>query len=386
MNGLPDSPAALEFRSVPRLLVARGGALRLAEQLGGARRPLLVTDPGVRALAEPACAALRAAGLELAVFDAVQADPPPAVIDAALALARAHRADAVIGFGGGSSLDSAKLVALLAGSGQALDATYGVNQAFGPRLPLTLVPTTAGTGSEVTPIAIVTTGADCKQGIVSPWLLPDLALLDATLLAGLPPPVTAATGIDAMVHAVEAFTSRRLKNPLSDALALQALTLLYRWLPRAWAEGSDLQAREQTLLGACMAGMAFANAPVAAVHALAYPLGARFHVPHGLSNALVLGAVLRFNAPAAQPLYAELGRQLGLASCQGETGASEAFIEHLAGLAGRLGLPTTLREVGVREADLDRLADDAMLQTRLLINNPRTLTRDDARALYALSL
>ncbi|WP_374661312.1 iron-containing alcohol dehydrogenase [Inhella sp.] len=380
---------SFEFRSVPRIVVARGGAQRLADWLpglAGMRRPLLVTDPGVRALAEPCCTALREAGVALAVFDAVQPDPPPEVVERALALAREHRADGVIGLGGGSSLDSAKLVALLAGSRQELPATFGVNQASGPRLPLVLVPTTAGTGSEVTPIAIVTTGADTKQGIVSPWLLPDLALLDATLIRGLPPAVTAATGIDAMVHAIEAYTSLRLKNPMSDALALQALALLDRWLPSAWAEGEDLEAREQTLLGACMAGMAFANAPVAAVHALAYPLGARFHVPHGLSNALVLGPVLRFNAPQAELLYAELGRHLGLGAGRDETSACTAFIEHMAALSGRLGLPTRLRDVGVQAGDLDRLADDALLQTRLLINNPRPLTRADARELYASAL
>ncbi len=384
---MPVAPPSFEFRSTPRLLVAQGGALRLAEYLGDVRRPLLVTDGGVRALAEPVVQALRAAGREVAVFDAVQSDPPPAVVEAALALARRHRADAVIGLGGGSSLDSAKLVALLAANGQSLDQTYGVNQAHGPRLPLALLPTTAGTGSEVTPIAIVTTGAQSKQGIVSPWLLPDLALLDASLLTGLPAAVTAATGIDAMVHAVEAFTSVRLKNPLSDALALQALALLDRWLPRAWSQGEDLQAREQTLLGACMAGMAFANAPVAAVHALAYPLGARFHVPHGLSNALVLGAVLRFNAPVAEPLYAQLARAIGRATADHDDAAAcEVFIEHLSGLGAQFGLPTRLREVGVQPTDLDRLADDALLQTRLLVNNPRPLTRDDAHRLYASAL
>lgn len=384
---MPVAPQSFEFRSTPRLVVAQGGALRLAEYLGGVRRPLLVTDAGVRALADPVVQALRDAGHEVAVFDAVQADPPPAVVEAALALARRHRADAVIGLGGGSSLDSAKLVALLAVNGQSLDETYGVNQARGPRLPLALLPTTAGTGSEVTPIAIVTTGAQRKQGIVSPWLLPDLALLDASLLTGLPIAVTAATGIDAMVHAVEAFTSVRLKNPLSDALALQALALLDRWLPRAWSQGEDLQAREQTLLGACMAGMAFANAPVAAVHALAYPLGARFHVPHGLSNALMLGAVLRFNAPLAEPLYAQLARAMGRATADHDDAAAcEVFIGHLAGLGAQFGLPTRLREVGVQPTDLDRLADDALLQTRLLVNNPRPLTRDDARRLYASAL
>jgi alcohol dehydrogenase class IV len=258
----------------------------------------------------------------------------------------------------------------------------------GPACRWPCCPPRRGPGPRSPPIAIVTTGAQSKQGIVSPWLLPDLALLDASLLTGLPIAVTAATGIDAMVHAVEAFTSVRLKNPLSDALALQALALLDRWLPRAWSQGEDLQAREQTLLGACMAGMAFANAPVAAVHALAYPLGARFHVPHGLSNALMLGAVLRFNAPQWPSRSTRSWRGPWAAPRLTTTTRRPArsSSSHLAGLGAQFGLPTRLREVGVQPTDLDRLADDALLQTRLLVNNPRPLTRDDARRLYASAL
>ena len=367
-------PLNFDFATTPRLRVQRGGARFLGEQLAelGVQRPLLVTDPGLRGLVAPLLDGL---GLPFALFDGVQADPPVAVIEAALAAARAHGADGVLSIGGGSSLDVAKLVALLARSGEALASVYGVNNARGPRLPLLLVRTTAGTGSEVTPIAIVTTGEGQKQGVVSPWLLPDRALLDAELLRGLPAAVTAATGIDAMVHAVEAYTSARLKNPISDALAREALRLLAGALPRACAQGEDLDAREDCLLGSCLAGMAFANAPVGAVHALACPLGARFHVPHGLSNALVLGPVLHFNAAVAAPLYDRLADAL---APLGEG----AVIERLAGLSGRLGLPTRLRDVGVPEAALPQLAAEAMLQTRLLINNPRALTEADALALY----
>lgn len=364
------------FQTTPRLQLERGGAARLADFVGAAaRRPLLVTDAGLlrAGLLAPALASL--APRELALFSEVVADPPVAVVEAALAAALAHRADAVIGFGGGSVMDVAKLVALLAGSGERLDQVYGVSQARGPRLPLVLVPTTAGTGSELTPIAIVTTGESRKQGVVSPLLLPDAALLDPELTLGLPPASTAATGIDAMVHAIEAYTSARLKNPISDLLARDALCRLQRALPLAVADGNDIEAREHCLLGAALAGMAFANAPVAAVHALAYPLGARFHVPHGLSNALVLGPVLRFNLAVAEPLYAELGALLG-------HGDAAGFVEQIGGLSGRLGLPTRLRDVGVQPSDLAQLAADAMLQTRLLINNPRPLGEADALALY----
>ena len=350
----------------------------------GCGSALVITDEGLlkAGMLEASLAAFSARGLRVAVFSGVQADPPESVILAAVDAAKAAEADCIIGFGGGRSMGAAKLAALLARSGEALSSVYGVNQAVGPRLPLILVPTTAGTGSEVTPISIVTTGAGEKKGVVSPLLLPDAALLDADLTLGLPAHVTAATGIDAMVHAIEAFTSKRLKNAISDCLARDALRLLSGSLHRACREGSDIQARENMLLGASLAGMAFANAPVAAVHALAYPVGARFHVPHGLSNSLVLVPVVRFNLPVAAPLYAQLCDIVRPGVGGSDEHKSEVFADYLGGLAGELGLPTCLRDVGITEADIPQLAADAMLQTRLLVNNPREVSVDDAAALY----
>lgn len=379
-----------EFNGTRSLSVARGGARRLAERVAamGCGRVLIVTDPGLMAagmLDEP-LAGFAGHGLRFHVFSEVQADPPESVILAAVAAAHHHQADCVIGFGGGSSMDAAKLAALLARSGESLAEVYGVGMAKGPRLPLILVPTTAGTGSEVTPISIVTTGVGDKKGIVSPLLLPDLALLDAELTLGLPAAVTASTGIDAMVHAIEAYTSRRLKNPISDGLAREALSLLSGAVHKASREGSNLQAREDMLLGACLAGMAFANAPVAAVHALAYPIGARFHVPHGLSNSLVLAPVIRFNLPSATAQYAQLCDIVVPGLSGTEARRAEALAVYLGGLAGELGLPTRLSEVGVRAGDIPQLAADAMKQTRLLVNNPRELTERNAALLYEEAL
>ncbi len=379
-----------DFNSTRSIAVDQGGAARLGARLQarGHGRILVVTDPGVLAagLLEAPLAALRAEGLAVAVYGKVVADPPESVIEEAVAAALAHRADCVVGLGGGSSMDAAKLAALLACSRESLQSAYGVNQARGPRLPLVLVPTTAGTGSEVTPISIVTTGAGEKKGVVSPLLLPDLALLDAELTLGLPAHVTAATGIDAMVHAIEAYTSKRLKNPISDCLAREALRLLSGALHQACRNGSDMAAREAMLLGACLAGMAFANAPVAAVHALAYPVGARFHVPHGLSNSLMLAAVTGFNAQAAAPLYAELYDVTHPGAGGTVETRAAAFTRYLAGLAPALGLPARLRDVGIVAQDLPLLAEDAMKQTRLLVNNPREVTLADALALYAEAL
>ncbi len=347
---------------------------------------LLVTDRGMVAtgIVARALDALQAADVAATVFDAVEADPPETVVRAAVAAAREAAAGAVIGIGGGSSLDVAKLAALLAGGTQALPEVYGVGNARGPRLPLILVPTTAGTGSEVTPIAIVTTGTAEKMGVVSPVLIPDLALLDPDLTLGLPAHVTAATGIDAMVHAIEGYASASANNnPLSRDLARQALTLMGGALLTAVHEGSNLDARGDMLLGSMLAGQAFANAPVAAVHALAYPLGGHFHIPHGLSNALVLPHVLRFNALTAPQPYAELAPLVfpDLAAVEGQARAA-AFAARLADLSARCGLPQRLRDLKIAEDDLPMLARDAMNQTRLLVNNPRPVTEDDALAIY----
>jgi alcohol dehydrogenase len=283
-------------------------------------------------------------------------------------------------------MDVAKLVAVLAPGTQPLKEAYGIGNVRGKRLPLAQIPTTAGTGSEVTNIAIVTTGETTKMGVVAPQLYADLAVLDATLTLGLPPAVTAATGIDAMVHAIEAYTSKHKKNPMSDILARQGLALLSTHLLTACEEGKNLEARQAMLLGACLAGQAFSNAPVAAVHALAYPVGGIFHVPHGLSNSLVLPHVLEFNMPHAYDHYAELA-SIAAPQAQGSTEArANALVVALKQIAERTRIPTRLREVGIAQSDLDRLADDAMLQTRLLGNNPRTVARDDARAIYAAAL
>jgi alcohol dehydrogenase len=383
---------AFSFSTVSSIVSEPGASLRLgalvAERFPGVKRVLVVTDPGFlrTGLADPPRASLERQGMQVTTYSDVLADPPEAVVEAAAGFARQQGAELVIGLGGGSSMDVAKLVAVLAGSEQPLAQMYGIGKVSGQRLPLVQVPTTAGTGSEVTNIAIVTTGETTKMGVVAPQLYADLAVLDANLTVGLPPVVTAATGIDAMVHAIEAYTSRHKKNPLSDMLARQALSLLSSNLVKACENGRDLEARQAMLLGACLAGQAFSNAPVAAVHALAYPIGGIFHVAHGLSNSLVLPHVLRFNLPTATSHYAELAGIVVPHASGSEEARAQALIVAMQQIAKITGVETTLQQVGITERDLDRLADDAMLQTRLLGNNPRELTRDDARAIYAAAL
>lgn len=383
----PLTVDAFTFRTVPQLVCGPGTVGELAAHCRAVAmtRPLLVTDPGLAALGlvPPLAAALEKEGLAVTLFADVREDPPEAVVLACADRARAAGADGVVAVGGGSSMDTAKVVAVLLGGDQPLPALYGVDQVRGGRLPLVLVPTTAGTGSEATPVAVITTGETTKAGVSSPVLLPDIAVLDPALTLGLPPRVTAMTGIDAMVHAIEAYTSRHKKNPVSDTLARSALALLAGNLRTAVRDGGDLEARAAMLLGAFQAGQAFANAPVAAVHALAYPLGGRYHLPHGLSNSLVLPSVLAFNAPVAAARYAELAPLvLGRGVTGSDAARSDALIDALRALIDDVGLPATLSAAGVAERDLPALAAAALEQQRLLVNNPRAVALEDALAIY----
>ena len=317
------------------------------------------------------------------VFDNVEADPSRETLIAATEVGRSAGARSVVGFGGGSPMDVAKLAAYLLGSGDELNAIWGVGLAKGQRLPLALVPTTAGTGSEATPISVITCGGGVKLAVNSAPLIADWAVLDATLTLGLPRHVTAATGIDAIVHAVEAYTSARLKNPLSDALAREALRLLTGNLLTAMEEPANLDARSAMLLGAHLAGLAFSNAPVGGVHALAYPLGGLHHLPHGLTNALMLRHVMQHNLEAARDHYAELA-EIIVPECadQGSQARAALLIDRLDSLARGSGIPLRLRDHGIAFEDAQRLAQEAMKQTRLLVNNPCEITQADAQRLY----
>jgi alcohol dehydrogenase class IV len=375
-----------DFLYGPQGVSGAGAVSRLGELLPDGRC-LFVTDATVRSLglADDALAALGDAGIEPVLFDAVESDPSLDTLMKAVDLGEGCAS--VVGFGGGSPMDVAKLAAYLIATGEDLEDLWGVGKAKGRKLPLALVPTTAGTGSEATPVTVMTIADAEKRGVSSAALIADWAILDPELTVSLPQSVTAATGIDAMVHAIEAYTSARLKNPMSDLLAREALRLLSENLVRVCESPLDLLARGRMMLGAHLAGVAFANAPVAGVHALAYPLGGHFHVPHGLSNALMLPHVLGHNLVAAMPLYAELAAMIDprLAGV-GQQAQARGLIQHLDGLIGAVGLPRRLREVGVEARHLDLLAAEAMKQERLLINNPCPISEADARRLYEAAL
>lgn len=379
---------AFQFQNVANLIVGTGSLSHLAHECHRLEitHALLVTDQGIlqQNLHQSLIQNLKQHAIDVTIYSDVQADPPEHIVLNAVEFAKTQHINGVIGLGGGSSLDVAKLIALLSHpkQTQSIQQIYGVNQAQAPRLPLIQIPTTAGTGSEVTAVAIVTTGATTKSGVVSPILYADTAILDAELTINLPAHITAATGIDAMVHAIEAYTSKHKKNPYSDMLAKQALQLLNHALPIVLKAPKNLQARQDMLFGAMLAGQAFANAPVAAVHALAYPLGGHCHLSHGHANALVLTEVLKFNADAATQLYAELMLAIE-PTAQGTASAlCQQFIQHIQKLCDESGLTLKLNALNVAEDLLPTLAKDAMLQTRLLINNPKTMTEQDALRIY----
>ncbi|GHE82460.1 iron-containing alcohol dehydrogenase [Thalassotalea profundi] len=351
------------------------------------KKVMLVTDPGIIKLKlhQKMIASFQKFEINYVIFSEVEVDPPISVIENALTFAKKNEIDGVVGLGGGSSLDTAKLIAALTFSSQTIHDAFGVEKLANSRLPLIQIPTTAGTGSEVTPISIVTTGEAMKMGIVSSVLLPDIALLDATLTQKLPAHITAATGIDAMVHAIEAYTSLIKKNIYSDMLAIQALKLMSQNIQKAVHHGDDIEARSNMMLGATLAGQAFANAPVAAVHALAYPLGGHYHIPHGLSNSLVLPHVLRFNIPNAAKLYSQLAEIIIPEKCTllgTDEEKAEAFVQYLEYLIDDIGLPKTLKDVGIDKSRLEILAKDAIKQERLLVNNPKPMSELDILTIY----
>lgn len=379
------------FSTTPRIILGEGVLSRIGDEVKRLHGTtvLIVTDPGVVAagIVDRLEALLTEADLGVARFDKVEADPRYEIVEDSLALLRAAKADLVIGIGGGSSLDMAKVTSVMAVNDGPVGTYFGIDLVPRPGLPLILIPTTAGTGSEVTPIVILSDHHEkLKKGIVSPYLFPACALLDPVLTLGLPPKVTAATGMDALIHALEAYTSINA-TPMSDMLAREAIPLLHDNIRTAYAKGDNLTARTNMLRGAMLAGMAFANAGVTAVHAFAYPIGAEFHIPHGIANTIMLVPVMRFNQTGNLDRFAALAGFLG----QDTTGlsarqAAAKAVCALTELAEDLRVPQHLTAFGVKEGDVPMLAAGVLKVTRLLANNPRTLSLEDAEAIYRQAL
>ena len=374
----------------PRLILVGGGTVReiagVLEKLG-VSRPLIVTDPFmvssglVRRVLEP----LEAAGIAAAVFSDTIPEPTDTIVVAGLAALRAGDYDCLIGFGGGSPIDTAKAMSILA-TGDAPMSAYKVPHAADrAKLPIIAIPTTAGTGSEATRFTVITDALrDEKMLIAGLGALPMAAIVDYELTFSVPKRTTADTGVDALSHALEAYVSRRA-NPFSDALALAAMALIGANLRTAYHEPTNAAAREAMMLGAMQAGIAFTNASVALVHGMSRPIGAHFHVPHGLSNAMLLPAVTRFSIPAATGRYADAGRAIGFATgADSNEAAAEKLADGLAALNTELSVPTPSGfgiDSAAWHAKLDLMADQA-LASGSPANNPRVPDKAEIIALY----
>ena len=378
------------FNTTPGIIFGKGTSVssfdRIIDKLGD--NIFLITDADLTkiGLNKPIINELSKSS-NLEVFDDVESDPSKKTLIKVLERAKTFKPTGILGFGGGSSMDIAKLISLLVGTEQDIENIWGVGNAKGPRLPLILIPTTAGTGSEVTPISIITIEDDQKKGVSSPIILPDLAVLDPELTLSLPSAITAATGIDAMVHAIESYTSNNQNNnPISKLLAIESLKLLGTSIETAVFDGHNIEARSNMLLGSMMAGQAFANSPVAAVHALAYPIGGIFDIPHGLSNSLVLPHVMKFNSSNAKACdqYAFLAPFVFKDINQNTSTKiiCNDFIDRLENLSSLLNIPSKLRELDIPKEACVKMAKESMKQTRLLVNNPREVTEEDAFNIY----
>ncbi|MFI8461370.1 iron-containing alcohol dehydrogenase [Kitasatospora sp. NPDC085464] len=377
--------------SLPRILRVGPGA---AEELGdvilglGLNRPLVVTDAFLvgTGAAERLTATLHKAGLHPRVFSDTVPDPTTASLAAGVKALDEHEADSVIGFGGGSPMDTAKALALLGVQGGHMRDFKAPRVNVGPALPVIAVPTTAGSGSEATQFTIITDSAtDEKMLCLGPAFLPLAAVVDVELTMSMPPRLTADTGIDALTHAVEAYVSRKA-NPFSDSLALTAIGTIGRHLRRAYADGSDAVAREAMMLAATQAGIAFSNSSVALVHGMSRPIGAHFHVAHGLSNAMLFPAVTAFSVSAAPGRYADCARALGAATAaDSDDAAADKLVDALRVLCRDLAVPTP-RVYGVDEAAWKRLTPlmaEQALASGSPANNPVVPTAEQIQDLYA---
>ena len=365
---------------VPRLTVGSGCLTECRQYLlhRGVQRALVIAPPFARKIAERVLEDIPHTQID----DTVEAEPSTSSFNAVLARAQAFRPDAVIGLGGGSALDVAKLVAALLDGKQKIGEVFGIGLVQN-RIPLLVcVPTTAGTGSEVSPNAILLDDSDeMKKGVVSPWLVPDAAFIDAELTLSVPPAVTAATGLDALTHCIEAYTNK-FAHPVVDVWAIEGVRLVASALADAVRQPGNLAAREKMALGSLYGGLCLGPVNTAAVHALSYPLGGRYHVAHGHANAILLPHVTRFNIPAATDRYAAVALALGAAPAASDEATAEAGIAQLWRLIDATGLEMSLSALGIDEKETPQLARAGLGVTRLMKNNPRPMSQQDAEAIY----
>lgn len=369
----------------PKRLIFGDGTSRTAPsefELQGWKRLFVITSPQVADMQAALFEGWRAAGLTVEVCGDVDREPEIALFEKVLEASRSFKPDVVVGVGGGSPLDTSKLVAALHGGTQQVRDVFGIGLLKSRSLPLICIATTAGTGADVSPNAILLDEAErLKKGVVSPYLVPDLAICDPELTHTMPPAVTAATGIDALVHCMEAYANRHA-HPIVDVYAMEGIRRIGRSIETAVKEGTNRAARADVMLGALYGGLCLGPVNTAAVHALSYPLGGEYRIPHGVANSLLMPHVFRFNIPEMPGRYADIATGLGCADAGGALATAGAGLQRLVEMSRNCGVPQRLRDVKVPEADLPRLARESMKVTRLLRNNPREVTEADAVAIY----
>ena len=368
-----------------RTVIGCGAMERFSEEFiaHGFRKLFLLTAPPIRPLIAQTIEKLEGAGVEITIFDRIPAEPALDEVLEIIELARQAGADSVVGIGGGSVLDTAKVVACFVKSKQQVADCFGTGLIKERGLWCGCLPTTSGTGSEVSPNAILLDRAEkLKKGLVSPYLLCDAAYIDPMLTLTVPAKITAETGMDALTHCIEAYTNR-FAHPVVDRYALAGIELIAKYLERAVKDGKDVEAREALSLGSYYGGLCLAPVNTAAVHALSYPLGGEYHISHGLANAILLPTVMRFNMSSDWEKHARIAAAIGV-DCSGLTTeeAARKGVEAIAALSARCGIPSTLTELGIGREKVEELADSAMKVTRLLVNNPREVTREDAINIY----
>ena len=348
----------------------------------GLKRLFVLTAPPILPLIEPTLAELKEAGIHIEVFQNILAEPTLNDFNDIVEKARQFNADSVVGIGGGSVLDVAKLVAAFVHSDQQAADCFGIGLIKAKGLWFACLPTTAGTGSEVSPNAILLDERDhLKKGIVSPYLIADAAYVDPKLTWTVPAKVTADTGMDALTHCMEAYTNK-FAHPTVDIYALQGIKLIAANLERAVKDGKDVEAREALALGSLYGGLCLGPVNTAAVHALSYPLGGEFHIPHGLSNAILLPSVMKFNMPASIKRYADVAIALGCEPGKSDEETAQRGVDFIYRLAEAVGIPQKLTDLGIPQTAVDGMAKAAMEVQRLLKNNPREVTEQDAREIY----
>ena len=372
----------ITLTKLPVIEFGVGKIKTLGAHLAGCKRAFFLVDKPLEAMVSPVLEDLQGSGIAVEASSEVVPEPPIETLEKLLSPVQRFNPDVVVGIGGGSTMDLAKLLAVLFKGEQKIDSIIGIGNVRGRDVKLITASTTSGTGSEVTPIAVLTdTKAKLKKGVVSPYIVPDVAIVDPQLTVGMPASITASTGMDAMTHCIEAFTNR-YSHPIIDTIACEGMRLIAANIETAVTEGRNLDARTAMCLGSLYGGMCLGPVNTAAVHALAYPLGGTYKIPHGVSNSVLLPFVMNFNLPACAEKYAEMARLIGAADQERTQSAARQGIAAIRSQSMQCGIPSSLKELDIPESAIETMAESAMAVTRLLNNNPRALTLKDVIAVY----